>query len=345
VLLLHWQGKAINDASKDLKELPYAIVALCLKDEPVEHIVDGLADEWPVYHELAIDAVEHGLEILALTRILGVKEVEEAEDEGVVHIPLGDLGVGVGRNNVSEEEVIDELEVWPGGVEVWLLLVVGRGAGVDRGGGLVQRGWQRAEDVGRDGGDEGLLDVVREARLRVGARGLSRSLHVIDELEERLAFGLLLPRVLERVREVEDRGDEAELAEEEARAVCGGDVAEERERLEEWRRRRPSRLVGHERGRRDVRRGGRGRRRPCAPGGVVDGDGRGAPRAAAAAAPGGRRGRCGARGGLRAVPARALAVPPLDDLVEHGGSGGGSADRSGDELPPRSSLRDLGIWW
>jgi len=25
--------------------------------------------------------------------------------------------------------------------------------------------------------------------------------------------------------------------------------------------------------------------------------------------------------------------------------GGGSADRSGDELPPRSSLRDLGIWW
>jgi hypothetical protein len=153
VLLLHWQGKSINDASKDLKELPYAIVALSLKDEPVEHIVDGLTDEWSVYHELAIDAVEHGLEVFPLTRILGVKEVEDAEDESMVHIPLGDLGVRVRRNNVSEKELIDELEVWPGGVQVWLLVVVGRGAGVDRGGGLVQRGWQRAEDVGRDGKD------------------------------------------------------------------------------------------------------------------------------------------------------------------------------------------------
>jgi hypothetical protein len=69
----------------------------------------------------------------------------------------------------------------------------------------------------------------------VGARGLSWSLHVIYELEEHLAFDLLLSRVLERVREVEERRDEAELAGDEARADCGGDVAEERERLEEWR--------------------------------------------------------------------------------------------------------------
>ena len=103
VLLLHWQGKAINDASKDLKELPYAIVALRLKDEPVEHIVDGLADEWAVYHELAIDAVEHSLEVLTLTGILGVKEVEEAEHEGMVHVPLGNLGVGVGRHDIPEQ--------------------------------------------------------------------------------------------------------------------------------------------------------------------------------------------------------------------------------------------------
>lgn len=81
----------------------------------------------------------------------------------------------------------------------------------------------------------GVVHPVTWSGRCVGARGLSWSLHVIYELEERLAFGLLLSRVLERVREVEERRDEAELAEDEARTVCGGDVAEERERLEEWR--------------------------------------------------------------------------------------------------------------
>jgi hypothetical protein len=330
VFLLHWQRKAINDASQNLEELADTVVALGLKDEPVEHIIDSLSDERAVDHEFAIDAMEHRLEIFALAWILGVKEVQEAENKGVVHVSLGDLGVCVRRDDIPEQELVDKLEVRPGRVEVGLLLVVGGGARIDRGGRLVQRGGQRAEDVDGDGGDEGLLDVLREAGGRVGVGRGGGRLHVVDELEQRLALGLLLPRVLEGVGEVEERGDEAELADEEPRAVRGRHVAEERERLEERRLRRRRGLLllvvvgrrlvarrragGGRRGRRGrVRRGGRGGRRGA--GGVVDGDG--GLRAA-------RRRRRRGRGGAavrRVAPvggALALAAAALDDLVEHG---------------------------
>lgn len=152
VLLLHGQGEAVDYAAEDLEELADAVVALGLEYEAVEDIVDGLAYEWAVHHELAVDAVEHGLEVLALAGVLGVEVVEEAEHEGVVDVALGNLGVGVGGDDVAEQELVDEREVRPGGVEVGLLLVVRGGVGVDGGGGLVQRGGQRAEYVGGDGG-------------------------------------------------------------------------------------------------------------------------------------------------------------------------------------------------
>jgi hypothetical protein len=81
----------------------------------------------------------------------------------------------------------------------------------------------------------GVVHPVTWSGRCVGARDLSWSLHVIYELEERLTFDLLLSRVLERIQEVEERRDEAELVGDEARADCGGDVTEEGERLEEWR--------------------------------------------------------------------------------------------------------------
>jgi hypothetical protein len=55
VLLLEGQRKAVDDAAQDLQQLRDAVVALRLKNEAVEHVVDGLADEGPVHHELAVD--------------------------------------------------------------------------------------------------------------------------------------------------------------------------------------------------------------------------------------------------------------------------------------------------
>lgn len=93
MLLLQRQRKTIDDGTQDLQQLCNAVVPLRFKNEPalvqgggeclklrstpqapvtmllhglaslrcaaapVEHVVDGLADEGPVHHELAVDAV------------------------------------------------------------------------------------------------------------------------------------------------------------------------------------------------------------------------------------------------------------------------------------------------
>ena len=73
MLLFERQSKAVDDGAEDLQQLSDAIVVLGLKDEPVEDVVDGLADEGAVHHELAIDAVENGLQVLALPWVLAVE--------------------------------------------------------------------------------------------------------------------------------------------------------------------------------------------------------------------------------------------------------------------------------
>lgn len=101
MLLLQWQGKAIDDGAQDLQQLCDAVVALRLEYKPVEGVADRAADETPMGHELActrtrgerhnqwsktvnpqawrgqnartIDAVQDRFEVVALTRILSVE--------------------------------------------------------------------------------------------------------------------------------------------------------------------------------------------------------------------------------------------------------------------------------
>lgn len=159
MLLFHRQSESINNTPKDLQQLANATVSLSLEDESVEDIVDGFADERAMDHELAVDAVEDGLKVLALAGVLRIKEVENAEHEGVVDVALGDLGIGVGGDDKAEEELVDELEVRPGRIEVGVLLLgIGSlGAGVLMGG----RG-KAAEYVNGDGADKLLLDRLSE---------------------------------------------------------------------------------------------------------------------------------------------------------------------------------------
>lgn len=160
VLLLHRQGKPINDTPKDLQQLTDAAMPLCLEDESVEDVVDGLANERTVDHELAVDSVEDCFEILALAGVLGFEEIKDAEHEGVVDVALGDLGVSVGGDDVAEKELVDELKVGPGGVQVGILLL---GVGHLRAGVLVGGRREAAEDVNGDSADELLLDGLPEA--------------------------------------------------------------------------------------------------------------------------------------------------------------------------------------
>ena len=61
MLLFQRQGKAIDDAAKDLKKLCDAVVPLCLPYESEEDVVDGLPHKWSVDHEFAIYPADEGV--------------------------------------------------------------------------------------------------------------------------------------------------------------------------------------------------------------------------------------------------------------------------------------------
>ena len=56
-----------------------------------------------MHHKLAVDAVQYGLEVVTLPGILAVKQIQEPEDEPVVHILLRNLGIGIARHDVPQQ--------------------------------------------------------------------------------------------------------------------------------------------------------------------------------------------------------------------------------------------------
>eukprot|EP00968_Pinguiococcus_pyrenoidosus_P014790 scaffold1350_cov249-Pinguiococcus_pyrenoidosus.AAC.16 len=77
VLLLQRYGEPVDDGAQDLQELADAVVPLRLVDEAVEHVGDCLANERPVAHELPVDAMQDGLQIVPFPRILRVKQLDQ----------------------------------------------------------------------------------------------------------------------------------------------------------------------------------------------------------------------------------------------------------------------------
>ena len=118
-------------------------MALSLVDELEEDVVDGPADEGAEVEELAVDAMQGGLEEVALSRVLAVEELEELEDKVVVDELFGDVGVEVWALDEAEEVLVDDLEMGPGELEHGLVLF-----GVEGISGRVDRRGYRAEEVG-----------------------------------------------------------------------------------------------------------------------------------------------------------------------------------------------------
>lgn len=110
MFLLQRECKAIDDAAEDFKQLCNSVVALRLKDEPIENVVDGLADKGAVDHELAIDAVEDGFQIVPFPRVLAVKQFQQLQDKVLVNMLFGNLSVCVIANHIAEQELIDDLQ-------------------------------------------------------------------------------------------------------------------------------------------------------------------------------------------------------------------------------------------
>ncbi len=77
VLLFEGNGEAVDDAAQDLEQLGDAVELLELVDEAEEDVVDLLADEGAQAQELAVDAVQDGLEEVALAGILTVEQIQD----------------------------------------------------------------------------------------------------------------------------------------------------------------------------------------------------------------------------------------------------------------------------
>lgn len=113
MFLLERDGEAVDDGAEDLEELADAVVSLCLVHKSVENVANGLADEGAVGHELPINAVQDGLQVVSFTRVFRVEQFYELEAERLVCELLGYLSVHLGAYDEAEEELVDDLQVRP----------------------------------------------------------------------------------------------------------------------------------------------------------------------------------------------------------------------------------------
>ena len=114
VLFFEWQGESVDDGAKDLQQFRHPVVSLRLVDEAVEDVVDLLPDVSSQSEELAVNPVESRFQEISLSRVFRVKELEQLKDELLVDVLLDQTGLEVGGLKHSQEELVDQLQVWPG---------------------------------------------------------------------------------------------------------------------------------------------------------------------------------------------------------------------------------------
>lgn len=164
VLLLERQREAVDDGAQDFQQLRRPMVAirrrrplpLRLIHKPVEGVRDGPANKHTQRHELAVNAVEDGLEVFAFTRVLRVKQLQQRGHEVLVHNRTGHLGVRLVGHDEPAEHLVRDLHVRPRRLQPRFIVlriqtVVGRGP---------HR--QGAKQVGRNRRYQGAVDFGRE---------------------------------------------------------------------------------------------------------------------------------------------------------------------------------------
>jgi hypothetical protein len=134
VLVLERERESIDDRTQDLKQLRDAVMSFGLVDKVEKDIIDRSPDKGAQVEEFAVDAVEGGLEEVALAWVFRVEELEEVEDERLVDVSLGEVRVEVWAFDEAEKEFVDNLEVRPGKLEDRFVLfrVKGVACWVDR---------------------------------------------------------------------------------------------------------------------------------------------------------------------------------------------------------------------
>ena len=116
VLCLDGDAEAVDDGAEDLQEFADAVERDLLVDEAVELVRDGCADERTAGPVARVDAVEDGLEGVALAVVFGVEEVDEEADEVDRDEVDGCFRIHLVRQHKAEEDLVHILKMSPHGV-------------------------------------------------------------------------------------------------------------------------------------------------------------------------------------------------------------------------------------
>ena len=71
--------------------------------------VDLLLDNWANGHKLAVDAVQDCLQVVALARVLTVKQLQEAADKVARDVLDDDIVAKVSRQDELEKQLVNKL--------------------------------------------------------------------------------------------------------------------------------------------------------------------------------------------------------------------------------------------
>ena len=96
---------------------------IVLVDDFEEHVHDLTFDIGAHDHKLAIDSVQNSFEIVALSRVLAVKQLKEAIDEVVADVLCDHVWAKMDSKDEFKKQFVDELQVGPGFLEVRFILI------------------------------------------------------------------------------------------------------------------------------------------------------------------------------------------------------------------------------
>jgi hypothetical protein len=172
VLLFEGKSKTVDDGTKNLEQLGNTVESLCFIGELEKDIVDGSSNKRSKVKEFSVDAVEGGLQEVSLAGILGIKQLKELEDEAVVDVRLGNVGVEILALDEAQEELINDLDMGPSNLEDGLILF-----GIESLTLGVYRGWDRTEQV------------LGKHVDNLGVHGFGNNLSVVGDIVQQLVQG------------------------------------------------------------------------------------------------------------------------------------------------------------
>ena len=105
-------------------------------------VVDLLSNVSSEAEKLAVNTMQYSFKKVSFPRVLAVEQVKQLHEKLLVDELFGCVGLKVGRLEEPQKKLVDNLQVWPGGLQIWLVLL-----GVELGARRIRARRQRPEHV------------------------------------------------------------------------------------------------------------------------------------------------------------------------------------------------------